>query len=255
MSEIIAEGILPVEDFQAWIDTYTPLVSEGKVHFNDDGLTARLVDPANIAMIDPGTLKPGAFESYESPGAVTVGFNFNRVDERLGGAKKGDLVHLAVDMETRHLRINYRNIEHTVAMIDPDSIRQEPDTPDLDLPNTVTLSGGDLSEAVEQADLVSDHMEIRADPDTREVVFFAQGDTDDMEITHDDETLGDPTRVTEDTSSLYSIDYLESITSPIPDESEVTLTFGSDYPLLLDWSAADGYMDVHQLLAPRIQSH
>lgn len=254
MSEIVASGIINAGILEDWIDTFTPLVNEGKVHFNDDGLTARVVDPGNIAMIRPGHLASEAFESYDSPGAVTVGVNFDRLNERLSAAGSSDLVEFEVDMEARMLSIGFRNIQHSVAMIDPDAIRKEPDDPDLDLPNTVTIQGAAFKEAVSNADMVSDHLEIHGNPSQREVVMRAQGDTDDVTVTFDRDDTTDPTEVVEDVESLYSLEYLTDMVKPIPKDAEVSLTFGNEYPVLIDYEAHEGMLEASQMLAPRIRS-
>lgn len=253
MSEVVASGIINANALQDWIDTFTPLVSEGKVHFNDDGLTSRVVEPANVAMIRPATLGTGAFEAYDAPGTVTVGVDFNRLDERLKAAGSGTLVELAVDMETRKLSLSFDNINHTVRLIDADAIRQEPDDPDLNLPNTVTLPVAELSKVVTNTDMVSDHLGIDARPGQREVAFVAEGDTDDVELTYGREETSDPTEVTEDTYSHFSLDYFSDLVKAIPKDADVTLTFGDEYPVTVDWSAFDGELEVHQMMAPRIQ--
>lgn len=253
MSEIIAEAILPAETLQQYVDTFTPLVDEGCVHFNDGGIHTTIADPANIAMIAPAELDSAAFESYDAPGAATIGVNFVTLDERLSKAGAGELVHLAVDMETRKLTLEYGNATHAVGMIDPDAIRNEPDGPDLELPNQATLVAEDVRDALDHVEMVSDHVEIAADPDAEAVTFVGAGDIDDTTVTFDaDDILW--ADVQAETMSLFSHDYLDELTSPMPADAEVTLTFGDEFPMLLDWEACEGHLSVHQIIAPRIQS-
>lgn len=253
MSEIIAEAIIEASTLKQYVDVFTPLVDEGRIHFNDDGITTRVCDAANVAMIAPATLDAAAFESYDAPGAATIGVSFVTLSERLGAANSGDLVHLKVDMETRKLRLSYRNIDQSVAMIDPDAIQQEPDLPDLDLPNELTVEAGDLDEAATVIDMVTDHIGIDARPDDREVALIGEGDVDDTTVTFgDEETIH--ADVPEDTWSLFSLDYVEELVKPMPGDAEVRIRFGDEFPMKLDWEACDGHLTVHELLAPRIQS-
>jgi proliferating cell nuclear antigen len=252
MSEIIVDAIAEKHVPQQLFDVFTPLVTEAKIHFNNDGIHMRAVDPANIAMnyVD---LDTSAFESYESPGAVTQGINLEAVTDRLAFGDGSDLVHLSLDMETRKLNVDVENFQQQVALINPDAIRSEPDVPDLDLPNTVELSGGQMEEAVQALDLVSDHVELAALDDLDGVAFKAEGDTDATTVEFGMERVGDRTDVTEAVASLYSQEYLEKIVTPIPSSVDVTVEFGDEFPVIMEWEGLDGALSVTQMLAPRIQ--
>lgn len=253
MSEIVAEGIIDADALTQWVETFTPLVEEGAVHFDDAGLTTRVVTPGQVVLIGPVEFDQRAFESYHAEGQAVVGLPFGEVEHRLDAADADDLVDVAVDMETRHLRLRYRNVEHTVALIDPDALRNEPDIPDVDVPNTVTIEGAVLDEAIDQADLVSDHITIECDPDAREMVFVGQGDTDTATVSASDDDLLDPTTIEAETESIYPQEFMAGVASPIPDDAEVRLRLGDEFPMHLDWQAADGDLNVHQMIAPRIQ--
>jgi len=253
LSEIIADMIVDSDALTQFVETFTPLVDECKVHINDDGLLGRVVDPANVAMHNPVTLDTGAFESFESPGAATIGVNLNRLAERIAAAKAGDLIQLELDMETRMLNISYRNINHSIALIDPDAIRQEPDSTDPGLPNSMTATGGALSEAVDACLMVSDHVGVDSRPDEEQVVFVGDGDVDDTTVTfgHDEVVSAD---VAEDAFSLFSGEYVTELLDPIPKDAEVTLRFGDEFPMEWEWETSDGHQTTESMLAPRIQS-
>lgn len=260
MSEIIASGIIDASALEQWAETFTastgsnsPLVHEAKVHFNEDGISVSAADPANVAMVAPTTLHARAFESYESPGSATVGIDLTTLLDRIDYANAGDLIEWAIDMETRHLSLEYGAAEIEMALIDPESIRKEPDEPDLPLPNTVVLEASDLEDAVEIPEMVGDHVEISCDPEAREVVFAGAGDTDSATVRFGDEELIDAD-VNEATMSLFSLSYLEAFVGPMPTGAEVTLELGDEFPMVWEWSALEGDFEVRQMCAPRIQS-
>jgi len=252
MSEIVAEGIIEAKALREYIDVFTPLVSEGKIHWNDEGLLARVVDAANVAMLE-ASLSTAYFESYDAPGAVTVGMDFNRLLERIKPADSNDLVHLAVDMETRRLQIQYGNADLSMALIDTDAIRQEPDMPDLDLPNWMVVEAQHIKHAREIADIVTDHLFIRGKPDERMVAFVGQGDTDDATVTLGEDEIIEAS-IDVETESVYSLDYVEDLTDPIADGTEVTVTFGDEFPVILEYEGLDGHLSGTGYLAPRILS-
>lgn len=252
MSEIIAEAIAEKRVLQQLIDTYTPFVNEAKLHFGDDGIHVRTVDPANACMAITD-LDKAAFESYDSPGSATVGVNLDRIDERLSVGSTDDIVYLSLDMETRKLNVEVGRIDQTVALIDPDSVRQEPDLPELDLPNRFAIEARELSEIQTATEMVSDHFEIQGNPKRETVTFYAKGDIDETTITFDKDDL---TRfdVTDAAKSRLSLAYFGELVKPMPPDAEVFVTFGNEFPILMEWVASEGDQETTSFLAPRIAS-
>jgi len=242
---IVSSGTL-----KAALDSVSVLVEECKIRLEEEGLTIRAVDPANVGMVDL-TLDAAAFESYETDGGV-IGVNLARLEEFAGMADSDQLVQLDLDEETRKLHVQIDGLEGTLALIDPDSIRQEPDIPDLDLPATVVLEGRDIDRAVRAADMVSDHIALGVD--AAEELFYvdAEGDTDDVhfELGVDDLIHLEPG----DAHSLFSLDYLKEMNRAIPKDAEVTLELGEEFPVKLHFEIAEGDGHVTYMLAPRIQS-
>jgi proliferating cell nuclear antigen len=244
------KAIVSAETLRDALDSVSVLVDECKIRLEDDGLAIRAVDPANVGMVDL-TLDASAFESYETDGGV-IGVNLARLEEFAGMADSGQLVQLELDEETRKLNIKIEGLEGTLALIDPDSIRQEPDLPDLDLPAEVVIEGKDIARAVKAADMVSDHIALGVD--ASEEIFYvdAEGDTDDvhLELTTDDLIALTPG----DARSLFSLDYLKDMNKAIPKDAEVTMELGEEFPVKMHFDLAEGNGSVTYMLAPRIQS-
>lgn len=241
--------IAPVQTFQDAFEPLATIVNECKLRFDEDGLSARACDPANVAMCDV-SLPQRAFESYEADGGV-IGINLDRLQDVLSMGDKGDLVHLELNEETRKLHIEIGELSYTLALIDPDSIRKEPDIPDLDLPAEVAFEGSELARGVTATDLVGDHVSLSADPDEQTFVVSAEGDTDDVDLVLGNEELvtGD---VDESAESLFSLDYLEDMARPIGSDVIVSFKLGTEMPVKFRYT--NGQASVQHLLAPRIQS-
>ena len=167
-------------------------------------------------------------------------------------ADAGQLVQLELDEETRKLHVQIEGLEGTLALIDPDSIRQEPDLPDLDLPANVVVEGADIARAVKAADMVSDHIALGVDADEELFYVDAEGDTDDVHLELTREDLIDLTAG--DARSLFSLDYLQDMNKAIPSDAEVTMELGEEFPVKLHFDIAEGEGSVTFMLAPRIQS-
>jgi len=242
---IVSSGTL-----RAALDSVSVLVDECKIRLEDDGLTIRAVDPANVGMVDL-SLSAAAFESYETDGGV-IGVDLSRLEDIAGMAATDQLVELELDEKTRKLHIQFDGLEYTLALIDPDSIRQEPDLPDLDLSAEIVLEGRDIDRAVKAADMVSDHIALGVDADAEQFYVDAAGDTDDVHFELDH---GDLIALTAgDAHSLFSLDYLKEMNKAIPNDAEVTLELGEEFPVKMHFDIAEGQGNVTYMLAPRIQS-
>ncbi|TKX43361.1 MULTISPECIES: DNA polymerase sliding clamp [unclassified Halorubrum] len=244
------KAIVSASTFQDALDSVSVLVDECKIRLNEEELSIRAVDPANVGMVDL-TLEAAAFESYDADGGV-IGVNLARLEDIAGMANSGDLIHLELDEETRKLHIEIDGLSYTLALIDPDSIRQEPDIPDLDLASEIVVEGAQLDRGIKAADMVSDHIRLRVD-ETDEAFFIeAEGDTDDVNLKLDREDLIALTAGPAD--SLFSLDYLKDMNKAIPSDAEVTVELGEEFPVKLHYGFAEGLGNVTFMLAPRIQS-
>jgi proliferating cell nuclear antigen len=244
------KAIVSAETLKDALDSVSVLVDECKIRLNEEEFAIRAVDPANVGMVDL-SLAAAAFESYEADGGV-IGVNLGRLEDIAGMANSGDLIHLELDEETRKLHIQIDGLSYTLALIDPDSIRQEPDIPDLDLSAEIVLEGSQLSRGITAADMVSDHIALRVDPDDAAFYIEAEGDTDDVDLKLGSDDLIDLTAGNAD--SLFSLDYLKDMNKAIPNDAEVTTELGEEFPVKLHYEFAEGLGQVTYMLAPRIQS-
>lgn len=251
--EIVADTIAPVGVWETYLDILQSIVVEARIHFNDEGVSSTVVDPANVAMSDL-MLSASHFETYDA-GAVTIGVNLSRFADAIGLGNSGDLARVRVDMESRKLWVDVGERYHQrIALIDPQSIRKEPDLPDdLGLPNAPVVEAADFADALDAVDLVTDHVKLGWDGDRELFVVQGLGDVDEthVEFGYDDLVAGE---FHEPTASLFSHDYLDSLVGVIPSGAEVKIEFGEDFPTKLHYSALEGSLDVTALCAPRIKS-
>jgi len=233
-----------------FFDAVSQHVDEAKVRISDDGLNVRAVDPANVQMVD-GSLSSLAFESYRAEMGV-IGVNLERLNNILGNANKGDLVHFQLNPETRKLTITVDSLEFTMALIDPDSIRQEPDLPDLNLEAKIIMDGSVFSDAVDAIDMVAEHALFSYDNGSAEI--HGEGDTDDanLDLTDNDD-IHDITAAGVG-ESLFSLDYLKNFEKMLNKNTTVTARVGDEFPIMVDFGLADGHIQIEGMLAPRIKS-
>ena len=252
--EATETGFAAIIDADTLADVIEPvsvLVDECKIHLNEAGLAIRAVDPANVGMVDL-ELDADAFESYAGADGGVIGLPLERLEDILDMADAGQVIQFELNEETRKLHVDVGGLAYTMALIDPDSIRDEPDIPDLDLPAEVTIEGRDINRSVKASDLVSDHIALGVNEGDEEFYVEAEGDTDDVHLTLDRD---DCIALTPGAAhSLFSLDYLKDMNKAIPSDAEVTLELGEEFPVKLHFAVADGDAAVIFLLAPRIQN-
>jgi proliferating cell nuclear antigen len=243
---------------QQTVDILLSVADECIFNLGRDGLTVRLVDPANVYMADV-TLSDDAFERV-GEGQFAIGVNLDRLDDILGKADGDDVVELVLDLEVEKLHLEFSNVEMDFAGIDPDSVRAEPDLPDLDLPNEFESQAKHLQRAVDICKMVSDHARVHGDLQDQCIRLTAEGDVDDARVElREDLGFAD---VREDASSLFSIGedssgspgYLDEALGAIPKTTPISVTFGEDFPIWIEWEFAEGTGQVTQMIAPRIEA-
>ncbi|ELZ39337.1 DNA polymerase sliding clamp [Halorubrum saccharovorum DSM 1137] len=247
--------------FAEFFEQFDAIADEMKLHLDDGGLFGIVVDPANVGMCRD-SLDREALEHYSATGGV-IGLNLSRILDILGMGNSEDLVELELDTETRKLHIQVDGLSYTLALIDPDSIRKEPEIPDdLDLPATMTVDFADLKRGITAADMVSDHIRFRtgtSEEGKLAVYVEAEGDTDDVDLELTHEKLVAIDAEPGDGDSLFSLDYLKDIKKPIPKDAEVRIELGEEHPIKFHYGhteMGDGGLagDCTVMLAPRVQS-
>lgn len=240
--------------FSTWLD-YVNVVDEAKVHLDRDGLEIRAVDPANVGMVD-AELDESAFASYTVDHDSLIGVNLVRLTSIINGADAHQQITVTYDSTTANLIIQYGGHEFTVSLIDPVSIREEPDVPELDLSVEATVETEEFQDAMKFSDEVSDHVEIRTDHD--EMIVYAEGDTDDYKDTiedGDDEIEIERANAEKD-SSLFSLEYMKDMVDRFECD-EIEVQHGSEFPIKMRGTISEDDRTVGNalyMLAPRIQT-
>lgn len=242
--------VIEATQIQDVVDYLTTLVEEARLVFTEDALEVKTVDPANVGMTDL-SLNSEAFEVYNS--IEELGVNLTKMAEILDIADNDTLVVMRFDPEQAKLHFSFDGLEYTLALLDPETLSDEPDVPSADESAEVAVESEEIVRGVSAANMLSDHVTFRADSEREVFVIEAQGDTDDVsvELTEDDYvTMQSP----EDASTMYSLDYLTDMLNPISSSSLLTLTIGDDFPLHINFTFSDGEGTVKYVLAPRIQN-
>jgi len=238
---------------------------EYQLNVTESGITVNVVDPANVAHIQ-ARLDPeitGRINRDELP--ETIGVNDGVLQRAVAPAQKGrgndhgDDVDVTYKANLRRLAVavdaerDGYNIEHetTFSIIDPDSMRDDAEKPEITLPATARLS---RKAFMELTGSLTDPEAVTVGADGEALLLKTPTERDGY-------TKRVPNRVDsddEDTTYETMVDagYLRDIRTTIKKTKpeKVTLAFGSEFPTRVGFEFPDLGVDATATIAPRIAS-
>jgi len=235
------------------ITSISILVDEATFKIDPEGLKLRAMDPSRVAMIDfewPKTI----FEEYQCDAPTKMCINITELLKLLKRANKDEIVELSLDEKTGKLQVQITGkYTRNFTMPTLEASEEEVPTPKLTFNVMVKATTEGLSQAIEDAQLVSDHVRLEADPE--KLVFNAAGDLMGAIITiqKGSDTLLD-LQAKEPSKATFSLSYLTEIIKAASQTSDIaTMEFSSDMPIKLDFQQTkEGKLTFY--LAPRIET-
>jgi len=239
--------------FRDMITSISILVDEATFKLDPEGLKLRAMDPSRVAMIDFEWPKT-AFEEYECTAPTKMCINITELLKLIKRSGKDETLELALDDKTGKLQVKISGkYTRNFTMPTLEASEEEVPTPKITFNVKIKATTDGLSQAIEDAQLVSDHVKIEADPE--KVVFNASGDLMGATITlqkGSDALL--ELEAKEPQKATFSLSYLTEIIKAASQTSDIaTLEFSSDMPIRLDFQQAkEGKLTFY--LAPRIET-
>jgi proliferating cell nuclear antigen len=235
------------------ITSISILVDEATFKIEPEGLKLRAMDPSRVAMVDfewPKTV----FDEYICSEQTKMCINISELLKLLKRAGKGETVELGLDEKTGRLQVKIvGKYTRSFTMPTLEASEEEVPTPKLTFNVKVKATTEGLSQAIEDAQLVSDHVKVEADQE--KLGLNASGDLMGAEITllKGSDTILD-LEAKEPSKATFSLSYLSEIIKAASATSDIaTLEFSSDMPIRLDFQQAkEGRLTFY--LAPRIET-
>jgi len=229
------------------------LVDEATFQITPEGLKLRAMDPSRVAMIDfewPKTV----FEEYACTEPTKMCINISELLKLLKRAGKDEVVELALDEKTGRLQVKITGkYTRNFTMPTLEASEEDVPTPKITFNVKAKTTAEGLRQAIEDAELVSDHVRIEADME--KLVFQATGDLmgATIEIKKGSDALLD-LEVKEPSKATFSLSYLSEIIKAASATSDIaTLEYSTDMPIKLDFQQAkEGKLTFY--LAPRIET-
>lgn len=245
------------------------LITECKMKITPDYLGLDAMDPSHIALVNLRLLK-SQFEEYAGVTAdVEIPVNLPDIKKILDRSSGDDNIILRYDENTKDLTIelirpsvaNARGRKFKVPLkgldFDVEEINFEA-LIELEHPNAVKLKVSTVDEAIKDAKVFSEIMTIetkKVDAAVR-MAFTCVDTLGDMEYNVEDEDmLSDAKSITTESKVSYSLNFLDKLIDGSLGK-EVTIFFGSESPMRLDYQLDDAKDGDHSLirffLAPRV---
>ncbi len=232
-------------------EALSSLVDEGSFTVSPTGIKMRAMDPSHIAMVD-FELPSEAFQQYECSKEVKIGLNLDEMVKIMRRAGSGDALELSTEETLDRLHIKFigkavRRFSLSLIDIQAENIP----TPNIDFKSTVTMTTDTLRQAIEDAEIISDHIKLLMEGET--LILKASGDTGEVEIklTKDnDSVLSVNSR--ENSTATYSLEYLNDIMKGASTSNIVELSFSTNMPIKLMFPIEKGGITYY--LAPRVEA-
>lgn len=241
---------IPNKDLWPFVRVVHSIVDECKLQSDGETFSVRAIDPANVGMVDV------EFDPDTSiPWTETLGINMKYLSGRLQNKPRtsNNSVDVELDMALPYGSINVSeevdgrtyHLSERLGLIDPHSIREEPDFPDLETDATVDLPVKRLYDFLRNKPQ-DNHLEF--DSYGAQVRIGERGDTTDYTAALTfEEDVGEA-------EAMYSPDYLKSIFKGLNAVGIETVTakWADEFPIRFFFE--EGNLSGMFMLAPRIQA-
>jgi len=234
------------------ITAISTLIDEATFDTSPDGIKLRAMDPSRVAMVDfewPKTV----FDEYTCSEPMKMCVNISEMLKLLRRTGKDESVELSLDEKTGRLQMTIRGrYVRSFNMPTLEAVEEDVPTPKVAFNVKAKTTTEGLSQAIEDANLVSDH--VRIEIDNEKMVMRATGDLmgATIEMKKGSDALLD-LEAKEPSKATFSLSYLSEIVKAAAATSDITtIEFSSDMPIRLDFQQPkEGKLTFY--LAPRIE--
>ncbi len=231
--------------------TVSDLISEGLFQLTEDGVKLIAADPAMVALVD-FKIEKDVFEDYELDEESKVGLNLENFYSILRRANSDDTITFEVKEDESKFYIKMENsstrkFSLPILNLSEDDI---PSTDQLDFSVTAELETKVLENAIKDAMVVGDSVTVTAD--SSQIKIASEGDQSNVDFTISGDSPGVMELSGEEAKSMFSLDYLNSMTGAKKLSSNVELKLGEDFPMRLNFTVPE-QARLSFVLAPRIE--
>lgn len=247
---LLQTQIKNVIEWKSILQAINDVVDEAMFICNQDGITFRGIDPSHIALLEI-TFPKSSFESYMCH-STFFGIKVEDFKNIISSASNEDTIEFAIE-DTNKMNILIHgnlNMKYSINLIEKSQVNIP--IPKVESKSRITLSPMILSKIISNIERVSEHITINTISDR--IQFFGKGDNGNVMV---DLEQNNPEmsrlETTEDSSSIYSLEYMAKIIRNIGKTSKnVNIEYGSKTPIHMMFDMPSD-TKVEYYLAPRIE--
>jgi len=232
------------------------IVDEATFTFSSGSVNLRAMDPSRVAMVAFSYPKE-AFDEFSVDREGKICFNIGEALTIVKRAGKDETVELVMSKEATLGRLLLAIKIHgkyerafTLPILEP--AEEEIPEPKITFDTTVRMTAQGFNNAVQDAQLVSDHIKIVTTPEM--MWLQAAGDQSEADIKFTKGIAEDLLDISanKEAKAVFSLSYLTEMAKKLVDVADVvTLEYASDMPLKIQAQNIKGSMTFFQ--APRIE--
>jgi len=231
------------EDLRAILKSLSAIYDEGIISLTKDGLSSKIVDPANVCMISIDV--PAIdFEKYKIESNTELGFAFDKTMSFIDGAKNETVL---LELNNKKLTIKYSGFEYTQTTIEPSTLRASPKIPELEHDVNIEIPTKILSKNIKACTKIDNFINFQMLNDV--FTMWSKGVSTKVNIDIENPLI----RKSATAMALYSIDYLQDIAKGLSHTSDVCILLSTDFPIVFESTICETGT-ISYLLAPRIDS-
>jgi proliferating cell nuclear antigen len=225
------------------------LVQEARVDFKPDGISAKVMDPARVAMISV-EVKREAFQEFDVTGEESLGLDIEKMRNFLKLTASTEIIDFKYDGKRISMKLG--NLSAGIPVIDPSALTT-PKIPTIEPQDKIVVDINLLSQGIKAAEGISEVVTFSIKSD--ELKLYAKGETDSetTEMTIP-KSLAKEYIFSSDSKSSFALEYLTKFLRALESTEEVSIAIGNDYPLRMEAPIMNGKGKVTFLIAPRIEN-
>jgi len=226
------------------------IIDEGVFKISQNGLALLSPDRTMVAVVD-FNIPSSAFDEFVVEGAEEIGLNMSSLVDVIKRIKPSDKVIIQSGKDNR-VSINLEgNGKRKFRLSLLDIKTEKPPIDQLRFTGRIELKSELLEDAIADAEIVADSLVMQASPDLFRI--STKGDTTSTELELRKGGEGVVNMESADSlRSRYPIEYLKKMIKASKLSDNVTLEFGTDYPMRLGFVAVDK-ISLKFILAPRVE--
>ncbi|HLD57725.1 MAG TPA: proliferating cell nuclear antigen (pcna) [archaeon] len=232
------------------VSIISEIIDEGVFSFTSNGLSLLSPDRTMVAVVD-FKLLPQVFEEYDVPTPIDVGLNLTNLAAILKRVKSSDKLTINLDTKNKVELIvegeGKRRFELPVISVNV----ERPPIDQLAFSNRIDLECSVMEAGVEDAGIIADSLILEASAEGFKLSAKTDTTSSQLELKKGENGLLE-IQAKEPIRARYPLDYLKKMSKACKLSNQVTLEFGTDYPLRLSFKQLDK-LNLSFILAPRVE--